>query len=166
MRRRYEYRLTLTSALVGPPPAADGHGNARHPTPDDREALAALLLDAYRGTIDADGSEGLDEARHEVDSYRGGEEMPPLLDSSWVYDAGGELAAACLVALWPRRGCPLVAYMITRAARKRRGLARRLVQLRLTDLLRAGYPETRAVITEGNEPSKRLYARLGFEHLT
>lgn len=124
------------------------------------------MLDAYRDMIDADGSESLDDARHEVRSYLGSEEMPPLLEYSWVYTADGEFAAACLVALWPQRGCRLVAYVITCVAQKRRGLARRVVQQSLVDLSWAGYPEVRAVITEGNTPSEHLFASLGFERLS
>lgn len=57
MRTRSEYRLQLglTGLTAGNWPDSD----LRAPLATDRDALAALLLDAYRGTID---DEGEDEA--------------------------------------------------------------------------------------------------------
>lgn len=43
--------------------------SSRHPTPEDTNELATLMLDAYEGTVDADGSETLDDARTEVSGY-------------------------------------------------------------------------------------------------
>ena len=42
--------------------------HARHPVDADRDALAALLLDGYRGTIDDEG-EDLDDAYIAIDQY-------------------------------------------------------------------------------------------------
>lgn len=135
----------------------------RHPAPGDAEALAALMIDAYRGTIDDDG-ETLDDARAEIDRYLSGAGLAPLLEYSWV--AGqGVLDAACLVAYWPARNCPLFAYVMTRASARGQGYAARLVAASLRDLAEAGYAEARAVITEGNTSSESLFVRLGFQRV-
>jgi GNAT superfamily N-acetyltransferase len=131
----------------------------RRPAPADRETLAALMIDAYRGTID-DGGETLEDARAEVDSYFAGRSGAPLLDASRLIEVGGAPAAACLVSLW--RDTPLVAYVMTAAAWKGRGLARALLDDSFAALRAAGYTEVRAAITKGNTPSERLLGGAGF----
>ncbi|GAB4212638.1 MAG: hypothetical protein OHK0022_48690 [Roseiflexaceae bacterium] len=162
MTPRHEYRLLLTE--VQQPKVAVLPGLLRNPTPADAEQLAALMLDAYQGTIDYDG-ETLDDARGEVRSFFEQETTPPLLACSWVAQAGDELVAASLAVFWAQRDCPLIAYVMARAAHKGRGIARGLVGRSLGSLRAAGYTEVRAVITQGNLPSERLFARLGFVRL-
>lgn len=157
-------RTEYVCALIGE--RADLRGGealeARRPTSADAEGLAELMLDAYRGTIDFDGSETLDDARGEVASFFEGDANPPLLGCSWLYADGDVVLAACLVTHWTARGCPLVAYVMTRADHKGQGLAGRLVRMSLTSLRDAGYREVRAAITDGNVPSERIFAGLGF----
>lgn len=163
MTARHEYRLFLPDVQLFDLPASPGL-LLRHPTATDSEGLAVLMLDAYQGTIDSSG-ETLDDARNEVRSFFEQVVTPPLLDCSWVAQAGAGLAAAALAVFWTRHGCPLIAYVITRAAHKQHGLARLLVAHSLACLCAVGYAEVRAVITEGNLPSERLFARLGFAPL-
>ena len=113
--------------LIGPTAtvAADEMA-ARSPKAADSEALAALMLDAYRGTVDADGSETIDVARTEVNGYLSAESGRPLLDVSRVVEADGRLVAAVLVSHY--EGLPLIAYVMTAASHKRRGLATGLVR--------------------------------------
>jgi RimJ/RimL family protein N-acetyltransferase len=160
---RHEYRLDLRA--YHPPAAHGGASGARPLAPEDAEGLAALMIDAYAGTIDSDG-ETLDDARAEVASYFAGRSGAPLLDASRLLPADGAVTAACLVSLWDARRCPLVAYLMTGAASKGRGLAGRLLHQSLAALAAAGYPEARAVVTEGNTPSERLLTRAGFERVT
>ncbi|HEU4323684.1 MAG TPA: GNAT family N-acetyltransferase [Roseiflexaceae bacterium] len=164
MTTRREYRLLLAKAQPPGAPASPGL-LLRTPAPADTEQLSTLMIDAYRGTID-DGGETLDDARGEVRSFFEQGANPPLLACSWVAQAGDELAAASLVAFWTERGCPLIAYAMARAAHKRRGFAGLLVGRCLDSLRAAGYAEVRAVITEGNLPSERLFARLGFARIS
>ncbi|MDQ3688512.1 MAG: hypothetical protein M3406_00465 [Chloroflexota bacterium] len=56
----------------------------RLPAPDDMESLAALMLDAYHGSVDADGDETLEMARDEVSSFLAGQSGKPLLEHSRV----------------------------------------------------------------------------------
>lgn len=160
MSARYEFVLDCTEAPepVGPPSGVQ----VRSPTADDLEALADVMLDAYRGTVDYDG-EDLDDARTEVAGYLDASVGDaPLLGASRVALEDGRLVSACLVASWGLRDRPLVGYVMTRADAKRRGLGRALLTDAVSALCRAGHPDVRAVITEGNTPSERLFETVGF----
>lgn len=126
-------------------------------TPDDAEALAGLMLDAYAGTIDADGSETLDDARTEVAGFFAG---TPLLEQSLVAEADGRLAAAVLASRHDEM--PLIAYVMTAADHKGQGLASALVARALWSLHAAGERRAHLWVTAGNVPAERIYRRLGF----
>ena len=129
----------------------------RHPTADDSEALAVLMLDAYQGTIDADGSETLDVARDEVRGYLAGD---PLLEHSFVaLNAEGPVAA---VLVGRHEGIPLIGYVMTSASHKGRGLATALTVLALASLHAAGERRAHLWVTRGNTHAERIYERLGF----
>ena len=108
---------------------------------DDRDALADLVLDAYRDTVDDEG-EGSAEARQAVDDWLAGR------------------IAACSVVI--EEGERIVA---TAAARKRQGLGHRAVCASVRRLHDAGFGEVGATITDGNVASESLFASLGFVRL-
>lgn len=164
MTQRHEYRRTLAPDLAAPAAPADLPGALRQPQPGDAEQLAALMLAAYRGTIDDEG-ETLDDARSEIAGYLAGANNPPLLSCSWLVAQPGAIIAASLICLWRRRAAPLVAYVITQPDQQRRALGRLLVSQSLASLRQAGYAELRAVITAGNQPSERLFGQLGFTRI-
>ena len=56
---------------------------------------------------------------------------------------------------------PLIAYVVTAADHKQRGLARTVTTAALRGLQRAGYAEVSLFITAGNTPSERLFTGLG-----
>jgi predicted GNAT family acetyltransferase len=153
---RHEYVRALDTALETP--AADPA--VRHPTSNDAEALAQLMLDSYHGTIDDEG-ETIVEAREEVARYLAGR---PLLEHSWLRLEDDQPVSACLVA-WSTRECPMVAYAMTAAGWKNRGLASALVALSLRSLTDAGHDQVRAWITEGNTPSETVFLRAGFRRV-
>lgn len=126
-------------------------------TPDDAEALAVLMLDAYAGTIDSDGLETLDDARTEVAGFFAG---APLLEHSLVAEADGRPAAAVLVSR--HDDVPLIAYVMTAANHKGKGLASSLVARALRSLHAAGERRAHLWVTAGNVPAERIYRRLGF----
>jgi GNAT superfamily N-acetyltransferase len=130
----------------------------RQPTPADVTTLGALMLDAYRGTIDYDG-ESLDDAIAEVASYFDGESTP-LLDCSVVAFDGEDAVSACLVTL--AKDEPMVSYVYTAAAWKERGLASALLQLSLNAVAKSGYPTLSLWVTVGNTPAEHIYTKLGF----
>jgi RimJ/RimL family protein N-acetyltransferase len=165
MPPRHEYVRQLQSLpapVALPPPPID---YARQPAQDDAEALADLMLAAYRGTIDYDG-ETITEARAEIERYFASTAAPARLNCSWVAWRAGQAISACLVCEWPERGCPLIAYVLTRPDWKGRRLAERLLRPSLESLAGAGASEVRAVITAGNLASERLFARLGFTRVS
>ena len=129
----------------------------RHPSADDAEALAVLMLDAYTGTIDSDGTETLDVARDEVRGYLAG---TPMLEHSFVALDGDLPVAAALVAR--HQGLPLIGYVMTAAAHKGRGLATALSTLALASLHAAGERQAHLWVTRGNTHAERIYERIGF----
>ena len=131
----------------------------RHPSKNDSEALATLMLDAYEGTIDADGSETLDVARDEVHGYFSTERQP-LPEHSFIALDGGVAVAAVLIARY--EGLPLIAYVMTETAHKGRGLATALTRLALASLHAAGERQVHLWVTRGNTHAERIYDRLGF----
>lgn len=150
-RTRSEYLLhpldpeRLPAALEG----------ARTVTPDDRAALAPLLLGAYRGTIDDEGEE-LDDAFTAIDHY-----LRRILTShSFVLaDDGGLVAMSFVVEV---NGHHYIDPIATAPRAKQSGIGRGLVVASLRSLASAGVAEVGATITDGNTPSERLFAGLGF----
>ena len=162
---RHEYALALADW-------ANPVGNAiptafvvRTVEPADLSPLAELMLEAYRNTIDYEG-EGLAEAIEEIQRYYSPiSDDPPLPDSSVVIGTGSTLHCACLIKQWHRRRCPLVGYVICHPAWKQRGLAASALAESLRRLKEAGATQVRAVITEGNVASERLFLHAGFRKL-
>jgi ribosomal protein S18 acetylase RimI-like enzyme len=134
----------------------------RHPSTEDSETLATLMLDAYEGTIDADGTETLDVARDEVRGYFSPERQPIPEHSFMALDGDGPVAAV-LVAR--HDGLPFIGYVMTATAHKGRGLATRLTQLALASLHAAGERQVHLWVTRGNTHAERIYDRLGFREM-
>ncbi len=162
MPTRHEYRLPLDNWHGRLSHAASLGFQLRGLRTADEGDLAVLMLEAYRGTIDYE-QETEAEAREEVRSFLSGSAgMEPLLEQSVALTKGPLLASACLIKHWPRRGFPLVGYVITHPMFKRRGLAKTALGESLSRLRVGGHSEVRAVITEGNLASERLFSRAGF----
>ena len=154
MRRRH-----LIVAL-GPVPAPAIGLPVRHPSREDAEALAVLMLDAYQGTIDADGSETLDDARDEVNGFFSRARIEPLLEHSYVALDGDAPVSAVLVAR--HEGMPFISYVFTAASHNGRGLATKLTVVALRSLHAAGEKRAHLWVTAGNAPAEAIYERLGF----
>jgi RimJ/RimL family protein N-acetyltransferase len=152
-------RRHLTVALASGP-EVETSVPVRAPAADDVEELAALMLDAYRGTIDADGDETVDVARDEVRGFMEGRSGVPHLEHSRVALDGGRIVSAVLVSEF--EGTPLIAYVFTGAAHKGRGLAAALTRLAMRSLAEAGHERVHLWVTAGNTPAERIYERLGF----
>lgn len=162
MGQRREYVLQLSGFQPGVPLSDMAALPTRELQPPDAGGLADLMIEAYRGTIDYDG-ETVDEAAQEIEAFLAGERGgPPIHNASRLAFAGPQLVGACLAVDWSERHSPLIAYVMTRAGWKGRGVGKRLLDASLQQLQALGYREARAVITVGNTPSERLFAGCGF----
>jgi ribosomal protein S18 acetylase RimI-like enzyme len=165
MRRRHEYFLEL-SGFAPPDPSAPAPGmDLRAAQVSDTNALAELMLEAYRDTIDYEG-ETMVESIAEVESWLAGKwGWMPVPDVSRLAFCGSRLASACLVSDSKEEELFFIAYVMTHPEWKRRGAARMMLGAVLEELRKHGYPAVRAVITEGNASSERLFAGMGFQKM-
>ena len=152
LRSRSEYRRTVwrPPAVTVPP--------TRPPADDDRRAIADLLLDAYRGTID-------DEGETDDDALAAADHSLAIVDrdASVVLTEDERIVALSFVITLDGR--PYIDPVVTTAARKGRGLGSSVVAASLQRLHDRGLDEVGAVITDGNTPSERLFTALGFERI-
>lgn len=65
-----------------------------------------------------------------------------------------------------RTECTLIAYIMTAPQWKGKHLATAALLHSLQSLADEKYAEVRAVITEGNEPSEKIFNRFGFNRLS
>lgn len=156
-RTRSEY-LLRRPGVPGATTGVESRPPVRPVRPDDRAALARLLLDGYRGTIDDEG-EGPAEALAAIDEYFSSIEW----EHSVVVEQAGEPASLAWVVVV--EGRYFIDPVVTAAAAKGRGLGAAAVRAALSSLAAAGVTEVGAVITDGNTASERLFASLGFERI-
>ena len=130
----------------------------RAPVEADRQAIATLLLDAYRGTIDDEG-EGEDEALDAAGYFLS--RCVPAYSLLVVH--GERVVAVSLVVVV--NALHYIDPVATAAAHKGAGLGRAAVAHSIALLSHAGVDEVGAVVTDGNVPSERLFASLGFERV-
>ena len=145
-------------AALGPPSPGGGAG-ARPFDSADLDALAPLMLRAYRGTVDDEG-ETVEQAADELRKTTQGAYGEFLPACSMVVERGGALRAAAL--LTRQQGRPLVAFTFTDPDFGRQGLARACMDAAMAALYAQGERELRLVVTLANLPALRLYERLGF----
>jgi len=157
-RTRSEYRLTQLSARDAPSTPLVG-ANARAPEVADREQLATVILDAYRGTVDDEGEDD-EAAKSAVDDWLSRLEHP----HSVVLEEDGTIVALSFVI--DVAGRKYIDPVATVARRKRSGLGRSAVLFSLRSLSDHGVHEVGAVITDGNVASERLFADLGFVRIS
>lgn len=151
-------RLRLQRGLTPQPEVSDP--NWRIPSESDQSALASLMLDSYRGTVD-DSGETLADAQAEIQRLWSGDYGEFLPAASRVYGVQGRVVSAALVTRY--EGSPLLAFSMTAPDWKRRGLARQGICQAINALLADGELTLRLVVTEGNTAALRLYHSLGFD---
>lgn len=130
-------------------------GDVRAPVGGDRDAIAALLLDAYRGTVDDEGEDDA-EALQAADHYLSRCRAP----ASLLVVTGDAVVAMSFVVVV--KGRHYIDPVATAVRLKGRGLGRAIVHHSLSLLASEGIGEVGAVITDGNEASERLFRSLGF----
>lgn len=127
-----------------------------HPDEQQRDQLAALMLDAYRDTIDDEG-ESLADAFGAIDYYLASIVRP----YSYVMVDGSDLVAFAFVVVV--NDMHYIDPVVVASARKRLGFGSALVRRCLLSLADAGVFEVGATITDGNVASERLFVGLGFD---
>ena len=153
-------RLMRRSLAAELPPIPELGPFVRHPVPADSDALAALMLDAYRGTIDFEPTDTLDVARQEVAGTFAGDAGRFLADASFLAVEEDAVLSASLVTRY--EDAPFVAFSMTRSDRKGEGLAGGLLIRSLHALADARESHVDLEVTAGNEPAEHLYRSLGF----
>jgi len=129
---------------------------------EDGEALAELMLNAYKGTVDYEG-EDIEDARDEVRRLSEGEYGEPLWDCSFVAEMSKNMVGAVVVTLDRKENVPLLAFAMTSPDKKRLKVATTLMKKTVNSMIDAGFKETIAYVTEGNEPSAGLASKFGFK---
>jgi len=124
----------------------------------DLPAMAEVLAEAYRGTVDDEGEDAA-AALRELRSTAAGAYGPALRQAWLVHEEDGRLTAAVLCTRW--QGRPFVAQAITHPRDQRRGLSTRLLGTAAEVLAAAGETQLSLVVTRRN-PAHALYRRLGF----
>jgi hypothetical protein len=149
-RTRSEYRLSpiRVTATSAPLPTVQ-------PDEQQRDRLAALMLDAYRDTIDDEG-ESLQDALGAIDYYLASIVRP---HSHVMLDGSDPVAFAFVVVV---NDVHYIDPVVVASARKRLGAGDALVRRCLRSLADAGVSEVGATITDGNVASERLFTKLGF----
>ena len=153
LQPRGQMRIALSS---GAAPCVAG---LRNPRPFDEDALAALMMRAYIGTIDYEGEDEA-EALSEVRRTLSGDKGPFLWSESNVIEREGALACATLVIRWHNE--PLVAFTMTDARFKRQGLARACMLSSMHQLRAVGENQLSLFVTLANTDAVSLYQSLGF----
>jgi predicted GNAT family acetyltransferase len=153
MKTRYVMQLDLRLRLAQP-----AHP-ARNPRLEEREALAQLMLAAYRGGADDEG-ETIAEALQEVDHVLVSAKRPFIPEASFVIEIDAGLASASLVSLF--RGMPLVTHIMTHPNYKRRGLGAAALLSSAHALRAQGWNSLSLYVTHNNAPALALYRKLGF----
>ena len=151
MRTRSEYRMSPIRIAATSVPLPMGHFDEQQ-----RDQLAALMLDAYRNTIDDEG-ESLGDAISAIDDYL----ASILRPHSYVMLDGSDLVAFAFVLIV--NDVHYIDPVVVASGRKRLGFGGALVRRCLRSLVDAGVFEVGAAITDGNVASERLFIGLGFE---
>jgi ribosomal protein S18 acetylase RimI-like enzyme len=136
-----------------------GSWRARAIGSEDVRALGALMLAAYRGSVDDEG-ESESDAVAEVERTVGGGYGPPLAEGSLVVEDEGRILGASMTTLFESDPCLI--YLVVDPEMKRRGIGTFLVGACGNALLSAGYRTLDLFVTEANAPAVNLYRKLGF----
>ena len=125
------------------------------------ESLSALMVDAYRGTVDWEDGDDESVAEAEISATLNGKYGTFLSAASGaILDEGGHAASALFASNLEGRATILFVYTSKKAAG--RGMASRLIRNAAYHLNEMGFDEVSLFVTSEN-PARELYARLGFE---
>ncbi|MDQ5827780.1 MAG: GNAT family N-acetyltransferase [Chloroflexota bacterium] len=156
-------KLEMSLSLEGLPERAGRSEPAgvRRIRPGDEQGLAELMLEAYRGTVDDEGST-LEDALKETKATLSGRYGRLLWEHSFLVEEGCQ-ALLCASLVTSFEGAPLLAFSMTRPSHKRQGLAGALILQSARSLREAGHEKLLLFVTEENLPARKLYEKLGFQ---
>ena len=128
-------------------------------TPNDQAAVAAVLYDAYHGTIDDEG-DTREESLIEVRETMAGQYGPPVERACLVgVDEDDRIVAAVITVIFD--GEPLLAYVVTDPDHQHQGWATALMEQALQEVVEQGGTRANLAVIVGN-PAEALYEQLGF----
>jgi Acetyltransferase (GNAT) family len=152
------YRLERDVTLDRPLP--DGL-SLRGIVDGDDGVLAVLMEHAYAGTIDEQLG-GNSDGAVEIAEWRAGSALPDI--SVAVVDADDTVVAASMCSgSWDSE--VWIAYVITEPAWKARGLATAATTESIRRIRQRSRTVVLAAVTDGNLPSERLLASVGFDRV-
>ncbi len=126
---------------------------------DDADALAVLMADAYRDSVDPEWSD-YDAAHREICRIFSTFDGPIVADACLAAFERTRPICACLARNARGDGC--ISYLMTANAHKSRGVGRAVLLRSLTSLRDAGFARVFLDVTAGNSPAEHLYESLGF----
>ena len=136
-------------------------------TKGDAFALSKLMFEAYQGTID-DMGETYTDAVEEVRAIFEGKKYGEVIQGGTFTIEGedGDLQAAVITTNSPDFDAPLIAFLMVHPDHQSQGMGHYILSVAMESMVKNGGVERAyAVITAGNEPSERLFERVGFERL-
>jgi GNAT superfamily N-acetyltransferase len=131
----------------------------RLPTSADAQPLAALMLEAYRGTVDDHGQD-LSYTFREMRRMFANQYGPFLPHCSRVVEREARIVCATLLTRW--QGRPFLLYTMTAPDCKRQGLARASLVNAMNAVLDHEGTALGLIVTPGNTGARALYESLGF----
>lgn len=123
-----------------------------------KQALAQLLLDAYRDTVDYEGEE-LPESIEDINRVLGSSGPRLFSEASGVTVVDGRPASAIIVN--ELDAAPFISFVFTHPEYQRRGHAERLIENACAWSAANGYDHIDLWVTAGSQ-GESLYRRIGF----
>lgn len=127
----------------------------------DTDESAALMVDAYQGTVDWQEGDNADVARAELENVFSNK-YGQFLDSASLCVVDDLGAAKSQIACCLIEDEPTILLVYTATKFKRQGLAEQLIRQAAYELHRLGYETVSLYVTDQN-PALNLYVRLGFK---
>ena len=149
--------LSADLSLIGEPPPLSFP--VRTVSLEDADALAALMADAYKDSVDPEWAD-LQAARREIQRIFTTWDGPVVPEACLAAFDGARPVSACLARNARGQGC--ISYLMTARAYQGRGLGRAVLTRSLKTLKDMGFQRAFLDVTAGNGPAEHLYESLGF----
>jgi GNAT superfamily N-acetyltransferase len=137
----------------------------RAATPEDRDALIDLYVEAFADTVHYFYLEPEDVQKHaqqDLDTFLSGQRGAPLFSSSRLALAKDRLIGAALINEGHIKS-PLLYLLFVAPNWRQKGIARALVQAAMNDLWEDGHRSLRSQYDLGNHESRAWHERMGFQ---